>query len=149
MVIVDGSNVAHARKLYGKPMIENLKLVLNYFESLTEVDVLIKATLLYQIDNRPKLEKLIREGLIIQIPSNFDDDRLILILANEYDDYILSNDKFREYKEFPKTWVDKHRIEYVIIRNKLYLSKNILFQDKNFEIPMINEEQVMIQEGSI
>ena len=122
MVIIDGTNVAYSRKLYGKPMIENIELILELFESQTTVEVLIKASLVHSINDKQKLEDLLKRGVIIQVPPTFNDDKLILKLAQENDDYIVSNDMFRDHKEFPLRWVKDHRIEFVIIGNRVYTS---------------------------
>ena len=73
-----------------------------------------------KIDSEEDYEKLILEGIIHQAPANSDTDWYILELAkiNGYD--ILSNDFFKPYRnEFGKTWIKKHRKEFMLIKGQL------------------------------
>ena len=75
-----------------------------------------------KINSEEDYDKLISEGIIHQAPANSDTDWYILELAriNGYD--ILSNDCFKLYRnEFGKTWIKKHRKEFMLINGQLII----------------------------
>jgi len=125
MVVIDGNNVAYSRKFQGKPMVENIELAIKYFEPKTVVDIYVTSFLVKFINNPCKFRKLINQGVINQVPQTFDDDKVILKFAYDYDDYIVSNDKFRNHKEYSVEWIKNHRIGFSIRRNTFQIDRKI------------------------
>ncbi len=122
-VIVDASNVAH----YGKdteetkPSLNNLMKALEALEKLGyEPFPIADASLRHEIDEKDKLNTLIEEGKIQQVPSGTTADHFILKIAEDEDCKILSNDNFREYfDEFRD--INNRRIPFKFIKGDIII----------------------------
>jgi hypothetical protein len=103
VVIVDGSNVAHA----GEGEKASLRAITLVFEKLVEEGyepvVVVDAALRHQIDDRQGYERMVEEGNIKQAPAGTDADYFILSFARELDAAVVSNDRFRDREQaFPE-----------------------------------------------
>lgn len=100
-VIVDASNVAHFKKdKNSKPMLNNILMAVEALESKgDEFVVIADASLAHDIDNVEEFNKLVADELIEEVPSGNNADHFILELAEEENAKILSNDKFRDFKD--------------------------------------------------
>jgi len=104
-IVVDGSNVALSRRtLKKKAKIYNLELIIEYLKKLaTTISInwviVIDASLRHRIDNKTKLEQLIKTGVIAQCPKNNKADDYIIEFFKRHPEntVIISNDCFEEY----------------------------------------------------
>jgi hypothetical protein len=128
VVLVDGSNVAHATE--GEPPhVANLiavreKLVDEGLEPIIVAD----AALRHQIDDAPKYERMIDDGLVRQAPAGTDADYFILSFARELNASVVSNDRFRDrMKQFPE--VRERVIRYMILQDEVVLERRVHRRD--------------------
>ncbi|OWT32604.1 Zc3h12a-like ribonuclease [Methanobrevibacter sp. 87.7] len=100
-VIVDASNVAHFKKdENSKPMLNNILAAVESLEAKgDEFVVIADASLAHDIDNPEEYNKLVADELIEEVPSGNNADHFILKLAEEENAKVLSNDKFRDFKD--------------------------------------------------
>ncbi len=127
VVIVDGSNVAFHRIGKGKGKIRNILVVMKTLEKKGfDVKVVVDASLRYRIDNPSILEKLIRDGKIIQAPPGTPADYFILKLAEDLNAVIVSNDMYRDWwREFPWARGTGRIVRYVIEGKRAYFYPDI------------------------
>lgn len=127
VVIVDGSNVAFHRVGRGKGKIRNILIVIRSLEKKGfDVKVVVDASLRYRIDNPNMLDKLVREGRIIQAPPGTPADYFILKLAEDLNAVVVSNDMYRDWwKEFPWARGTGKIIRYVIEGKRAYFYPDI------------------------
>lgn len=122
LVIIDGSNVAHATE-GEKPRLRNIRLMQEKLrEDGLEPVVVADAALRHQIDDERNYEHMVDRGQIKQAPAGTDADYFILNFARELNASIVSNDRFKEsLGKFPQL---KHRlIRFMIVRNEVVLEK--------------------------
>jgi len=122
-VILDGSNIAWEEKNpLDKPKISNVENMINRLSKVNfnKIITVADAALRYQIDNQKRLDKLVKEGAMKMLPARVDGDKFILRLAEEENAMIVSNDRFKEFREM-KTWIDQRRIPYTILDSEVYL----------------------------
>ena len=87
----------------------------------------------YCIDEKENYSKAVKDGLIIESPEGIPSDIFILQLAYENDGYIISNDKFKEFRSiYSKEWIEEHRISFKIIDGEFYFNKIILKGGENY-----------------
>ncbi len=127
VVIVDGSNVAFHRIGKGKGRIRNILVVMKTLEKKGfDVKVVVDASLRYRIDNPSMLERLIRDGRIIQAPPGTPADYFILKLAEDLNAVIVSNDMYRDWwREFPWARGTGRIVRYVIEGKRAYFYPDI------------------------
>ncbi|WP_337860567.1 hypothetical protein [Ferroplasma sp.] len=110
-VIIDGSNVA----LYGlkskekkKAVLQNILKVIEKLKDLKASDIITicDANISYLIDEKEKFNEMVANNKLIISPSGIKADVFILDYAREKNCLIVSNDKFREYRE--SDWVNKN-----------------------------------------
>jgi hypothetical protein len=110
-VIIDGSNVA----LYGlknsekkKGVLNNILEVIKKLKELkaSEIITICDANIRYLIDEKDKFNQLVANKTLILSPSGIKADTFILDYAREKNCLIVSNDKFREYRD--NDWVSKN-----------------------------------------
>lgn len=122
IVIVDGSNVAHATE--GAPArVRNLVAIRNKLraEALDPI-IVADAALRHQIDDPDAYERLIDEGHVRQAPAGTDADYFILSFARELDACVVSNDRFRDrMKQFPEA--RDRVIRYMIVNDEVVLER--------------------------
>ena len=127
VAIVDGSNVAFHRVGKGKGRIKNIKVIIKTLEKKGfDVKVVIDASLRHRIDKPSELERLIREGKIIQAPPGSPADYFILKMAEDLNAIIVSNDMYRDWwKEFPWARGSGRIIRYIIEGKRAYFYPDI------------------------
>nr|MDO8117006.1 hypothetical protein [Candidatus Sigynarchaeota archaeon] len=102
--IVDGSNVAFFRRNpSGKPMMQNLLMMMEYLEKkkLTlrfSYEIIVDASLKYQIDDKATLSEEIKKGKILECPSRMKADTFIMEYynADPKTTIIISNDNYKD-----------------------------------------------------
>ena len=122
IVIVDGSNVAHATEGQ-RARLANIALVQEKLRMQgLEPIVVVDAALRHQIDDSPELERLIASGALQQAPAGTDADWFILNFARELDAKVLSNDRFRDrIAHFPE--IRGRVIRYMIVADEVVLER--------------------------
>ena len=85
IAVVDGANIAYAeRSEKGDSKISNLLAVRAILEQKGyETVMIVDASLLYEIDDRPQLEALIDNQAIRQAPAKTDSDYFVIEVAEE------------------------------------------------------------------
>jgi len=110
-VIIDGSNVA----LYGlknsekkKGVLNNILEVIKKLKELkaSEIIIICDANIRYIIDEKDKFNQMVANKTLILSPSGIKADIFILDYAREKNCLIVSNDKFREYRD--NEWISKN-----------------------------------------
>jgi len=110
-VIIDGSNVA----LYGlknsekkKGVLNNILEVIKKLKELkaSEIITICDANIRYIIDEKDKFNQMVANKTLILSPSGIKADTFILDYAREKNCLIVSNDKFREYRD--NEWISKN-----------------------------------------
>ncbi|EQB74579.1 MAG: hypothetical protein AMDU4_FER2C00003G0024 [Ferroplasma sp. Type II] len=110
-VIIDGSNVA----LYGlknsqkkKAVLNNILEVINKLKALkaSEIITICDANIRYLIDDTEKFNQMVANRTLIISPSGIKADTFILDYAREKNCLIVSNDKFRDYRD--DNWIGKN-----------------------------------------
>ena len=127
VVIVDGSNVAFHRVGKGKGRVKNIKIILKTLEKKGfDVKIVIDASLRHRIDKPNELERLIREGKVIQAPPGSPADYFILKMAEDLNAIIVSNDMYRDWwKEFPWARGSGRIVRYIIEGKRAYFYPDI------------------------
>jgi hypothetical protein len=122
IVIVDGSNVAHASE-GERAQVANLLAVRDKLsEDGLEPIIVADAALRHQIDDPERYEQLVEAGQVRQAPAGTDADYFILSFARELNASIVSNDRFRDrMKEFPEA--RRRVIRFMIVQDEVVLEK--------------------------
>ena len=122
VVVVDGSNVAHAVEGAGARL-ENLRVVCRKLQDEGyEPLVLVDAKLRHEIDDEQGYEELVERGMIRQAPPGTDADYFILSFAREMDARVVSNDRFRDRRDsFPE--VTRRVIRFMVVEGEVVLEK--------------------------
>lgn len=134
IAVVDGANIAYSERSHeGDPKVSNILAVRAALEKRGyEPLVIVDASLVYEIDDRPQLESLIDNQVVRQVPSDTDADYFIIKTAEKYKAIIISNDQYESYRE-GHPWVEKRRVPVMIIRGNVELYEPGL--EENHEQP--------------
>ena len=125
--VIDGANVAResiSDKRGGK-----ISRLYKLFEKLhsfgiTKYIILCDRSLHYTIDNKKEYQYLAKNGRIFETPGGTEADHFILQYAKENDSYIISNDRFKEFRKFfGSAWLNNQLITFKFIKDKLYFDK--------------------------
>lgn len=122
VVLVDGSNVAHATEGEA-PHVSNLIAVRDKLreEGLDPI-IVADAALRHQIDDPNAYEALVEHGEVRQAPAGTDADYFILSFARELNASIVSNDRFRDRaKQFPEA--RDRVIRFMIVNDEVVLER--------------------------
>jgi hypothetical protein len=128
VVLVDGSNVAHATE--GEPPhVANLVAVRDKLvEEGLEPIIVADAALRHQIDDPAGYERMIDDGQVRQAPAGTDADYFILSFARELNASVVSNDRFRDrMKQFPE--VRDRVIRYMIVQDEVVFERRVHRRD--------------------
>ncbi len=148
-VIIDGSNVA----LYGLKNSDKKKAVLGnilaVIEKLKEgkasqIITICDANIRYIIDEKEKFNKMVASKTLILSPSGIKADTFILDYAREKNCLIVSNDKFREYREndWVKKNIDNITFGFIFVGGEVVLEPvNGTKVEKNEKNETINKKQ--------
>jgi hypothetical protein len=121
VAIVDGSNVAHSTERSVR--LDNIRKICGKLEEEGfDPVVVVDAPLRHQIDDDHAYEGMVQNGKIHQAPAGTDADYFILSFARKLDAHVVSNDRFKEYREgFPEE-MDR-LIRYMIVEDEVVLEK--------------------------
>lgn len=121
-VVVDGANIAYIEQSEkGDPKVANIQAVRVALEEKGyEVLVLVDASLVYEIDDRSQLERLIDEQIVRQVPADTDADYFVIETAEEHNALIISNDRYDSYQK-AHPWIEKRRVPVMIIQGQAEL----------------------------
>lgn len=131
IAVVDGANIAYIeRSQKGDPKVANLLAVRTALEKKGyQPLILVDASLVYEIDDRPQLEALIDAQDIRQVPADTDADYFIIETAEEQDALLISNDQYEAYqKDHP--WIEQRRVPVMIIHENAELYEPKLEQNR-------------------
>ncbi len=122
VVLVDGSNVAHAVEGRGARL-ANIRAVCQKLEEEgLDPLVLVDATLRHTIDDPDGYEALVAAGRIRQAPAGTDADYFILSFARELDARVVSNDRFRHLQAaFPDA--ASRAIRFMVVDGQVVLER--------------------------
>lgn len=124
--VVDGANIAYIEKTHdGAPKMANIIAVRSVLEENGyEAIIIVDASLVYEIDDRPQLEALIQRQAIRQVPAETDADYFIIQIAEELEALLISNDQYKPYQK-DHAWIDKRRVPVMIVHGivQLYVPK--------------------------
>ena len=122
IAVIDGANIAYSeRSQKGDPKVANILAVRTVLEKEGyEPIVIVDASLVYEIDDRPQLEALINDRVVRQVPAETDADYFIIETAREHNALIISNDQYESYQK-DNPWIDKRRVPVMIIRGNAEL----------------------------
>jgi len=116
--VVDGNNVAYH---LGKENL-NLDFLINTKKKLEglglKVYPFVSAALRHYIDDKEKLQNLINSGEVIETPAERYDDFFIIQTALEKKAFIVSNDRFKDWKERnpdKADAIDERRVGYTFV----------------------------------
>jgi hypothetical protein len=122
LVLVDGSNVAHASE-GDQALLSNITAVCDKLrDEGYEPVVVVDAALRHQIDDPVGYEQLVEAGSIRQAPAGTDADYFILSFARELDACIVSNDRFRDRRKFFPD-AAKRLIRYMVVKGEVVLER--------------------------
>ncbi len=119
-IVVDGTNLAKDQNIEGEVpeakrfCIQIEQLCVEY--DIEHVEIFVSAKLKHEIDNIDIIQNLQRDGILMVTPAARDDDYFTLKHAFESDAWILSNDRYRNWKAKDremKLWLHKKRITFV------------------------------------
>lgn len=124
VVLVDGSNVAHASE-GAAPRLANILAVRDkLLEEGLEPIIVADAALRHQIDDEPGFEGLVDDGTIRQAPAGTDADYFLLEFAEEFDASIVSNDRFRDrIDKYPE--LRGRLVKYMILGDEVVLERRV------------------------
>ncbi|MGH7507587.1 MAG: NYN domain-containing protein [Longimicrobiales bacterium] len=99
VAVVDASNVANSAPS-AKARLEYLTLVVACLQDAGVMPVVVAdAGLRRRIDDRDGYLRMVEQGRIRVAPAGTEADELILKLARELDAAVVSNDRFREWRQ--------------------------------------------------
>jgi hypothetical protein len=120
--VIDGANIAYIEESQKRdPKVANVLAVRLAVEKKGyEPIVIIDASLIYKIDDRQQLEKMIDDQEVHQAPAETDADYFVIKTAEDYHAIIISNDRYEPYqKEFP--WIEERRVPVLMINGQAEL----------------------------
>jgi hypothetical protein len=145
-MVVDGNNVAYSNEQKNTPEAKKLVILYQWLKNNYGLDVtiFISSALKHFAEDFDSLEDLMKIGRVQETPASASDDYFIINNAIQNDSLILTNDRFRDWKEkYPnlKEEIEQRRVTYHWdpIKRKFYLGELPSQQDK-----MINIEKIEI-----
>ncbi len=132
IVIIDGSNVAmYGMSKTGKKnaKIENIMAVINKLKEYkaSEIITICDANIRYTIDDKDKLDSMIEDKSVILAPSGIRADMFILDYARQKNCLIVSNDKFRDYRN--DKWINDN-VDSITL-GFIFVGKDVLLEPVN------------------
>ncbi len=132
-IAIDASNVAYGSgSTEGNegPKVSNLEVVLHALKGkgFKDLKIFADASLKHNIDNPDQFAVLKNEYNIMEMPAGTDADVFIIKYVIENQCYVISNDRFNDWKE-KDSWVreniDRFRIRFMIIDDLSYFYDEI------------------------
>jgi len=122
IVIVDGSNVAHASEGNAARLANIIAVRDKLVEEGLEPIIIVDAALRHQIDDERGYETLVDGGTVRQAPAGTDADYFILQFAEEFDASVVSNDRFRDrIEKYPE--LRSRLVKYMIVGHEVVLER--------------------------
>ncbi|MFO7836802.1 MAG: hypothetical protein R6V83_09110 [Candidatus Thorarchaeota archaeon] len=120
-LVIDGNNVAYYLSYDGVPQARNIALADRSLRNAGYNPVaVVSAALKYRVEDEGILDRLVRQGKVIEASSGTNDDMLILRLAKRRNADVVSNDRFLEWVDrFP--WIARRRHGYRMTPSGLIL----------------------------
>ncbi|MCD6399074.1 MAG: hypothetical protein J7L08_04090, partial [Candidatus Aenigmarchaeota archaeon] len=132
MIVVDGSNVAwnHGSRERGdKPLVKNIEIMVNSLQKkgFKRVVVYCDANLRYEVPDKSKYEELIQKDILRSVPSKTIADYFIIDFAQRYDLFIVTGDKYSDWKEKAEKygWYGDIKIKNFDIYNNEAIAYNL------------------------
>jgi len=117
-IVVDGNNVAYYgekdRTAYAKKLVLLYHFLRNEYGFSTKI--FVSSALKYFAEDFEELEELLKRNIVQETPAGSSDDYHIINYAIQTDSLILSNDRFKDWKEkYPqlKDEIKKRRVTYL------------------------------------
>lgn len=131
IAVVDGANIAYIEQSQqGDSKVANIRAVRAALEEKGyQPLVIVDASLVYEIDDRPQLEQLIDEQVVRQVPANTDADYFVIQMAAEYNALIISIDLYDSYQK-AHPWIEKRRVPVMIVRGHAELYEPTLEENR-------------------
>ena len=107
VLIIDGNNVVFNERK--ELQLKRLLVLRKDIKLIGKCFVVVSHSLKYRIDNQEELEKLLLRDDFIETPNGVENDLYILEMARKLNAYIVSNDKFRQYKDLYSEIIDKRK----------------------------------------
>ncbi|UYP43937.1 hypothetical protein NEF87_000222 [Candidatus Lokiarchaeum ossiferum] len=136
--VCDISNIASFDQRLGKPKLHYVDALFDAMSNEYKIIAIADNSLYRKIDEKKRYKSdYLSTHKIIEAPAKCAADTYILQYAWSNDSFIISNDLFREYKQYPREWVENHRISFMIINNQIFFSDESLAQIKSDKIEFI------------
>ena len=122
IAVVDGANIAYSeRSQKGDPKVSNIVSVRAALQKKGyEPLIIVDASLVYEIDDRPQLEALINDQIVRPAPASTDAYYFVISCADENTALINSNDQFaRHPTDHP--WIETRRVPVMLINGEAEL----------------------------
>ncbi len=128
--VVDGANIAfEVRTAKNKPRLTNIHTLIKKFErnNIQNYKIICDRSLFYCIDDKKNYAHLLKNDNVLESPENVPADVFILQFAFDKNAFIISNDRFKNFNMlYEDNWINKHRISFRFIENKIYFDKLII-----------------------
>ncbi|MFW9996499.1 MAG: protease Lon-related BREX system protein BrxL [Candidatus Odinarchaeota archaeon] len=117
-IVVDGNNVAYEREPRNSPVARKIVMLYHWLKNSfgMDIQIFVSSALKHFAKDFSELQGLIDTGHVQETPAGVSDDYFIINYAVQTDSLILSNDRYKEWKEkYPnlKEEIDKRRVTYV------------------------------------
>jgi hypothetical protein len=119
---VDGSSVAHANadRSGGQPDVENILSVAQglYGMGFTKILIVLDAGAERVLSSKPRYRELGPACKVISVPVNYKAGEYIILYARLFSAYVISNDRFRDWKEgdqWARDNIDQHLVTFNIL----------------------------------
>jgi hypothetical protein len=151
--ILDGSNIARNNLNSKKALLRDVLRCKNKLINMGIPDryifIIFGSSLWHHIPNRDKQDfnLLLQDRNVNQAPAGQDDDWYIIRYAMDNDSYIITNDRYLEYRERSKDFADfikSHLIHYNILGNNIQFEEG--FEEKVSKLITENKAKSKIRE---
>ncbi|MCK5184526.1 MAG: hypothetical protein KAQ95_09485 [Candidatus Heimdallarchaeota archaeon] len=120
-IIIDGSNALLWNTPEGeKGKVADLELMIDSLKELgfTKFYPVIGPSMVFRVDDKARLEQLMKKSNWIKAPPNIDSDIILLDKAVEENGYVVSNDKFDNHTDYAR-FLHKRSILFHFSDNKV------------------------------
>jgi hypothetical protein len=124
VAVIDGANVALQERTHeGKARMESLMKMRSTLEERGYRPIIIvDASLRHDIDDRRQFEHMEDDGVIYQSPAGTQADYFVLRTAEEQNAIVVSNDRFKDYRDqFPWLREPGRRVPFMIVGGDIML----------------------------
>jgi hypothetical protein len=148
--VCDISNIASFNQRMVKPKLHYVDALFDTMPNNYKIIAIADNSLYRKIDEKKRYKSdYLSTQKVIEAPAKCAADIFILQYAWINDSLIISNDLFREYKQYSREWIGSHRISFMFINSQIYFSDESLSQNicDNIEIiqPSITNEETLMR----